>query len=225
MKTCKQYREQAWSALQGKWAEAVLMMLVIYVISGVINMPSSIFSTFETYGLDISLPSFLIFTVSGVCAVASILILGPLEWAYVNAILDDAIREKEWHIFPTSWKLFKREFAAFVPAYVLVFIIILLLAIPTLLIGSIIFSLAYAMVPFVIHDNPNIGVVEALRTSRLMMRGHKAKLFLLNLSFIGWIILGILSFGIGMLWISPFMSTAQAAFYEDIRNAEPTTDL
>ena len=95
-------------------------------------------------------------------------------------------------------------------------LVVLLIMIPTLFIGAIIFSLAYGMVPFVIFDNPGIAPREALRTSRMMMRGHKAELFLLQLSFIGWALLCILC-PIGILWLSPYMYTATAHFYEDVK--------
>jgi uncharacterized membrane protein len=49
-----------------------------------------------------------------------------------------------------------------------------------------------------------------------MMQGRKMKLFLLDLSFIGWILLSILTLGIGLLWLLPYMYSARAAFYEDI---------
>ena len=50
-----------------------------------------------------------------------------------------------------------------------------------------------------------------------MMKGHKFDLFWLFLSFIGWILLSILTLGIGLLWLAPYMYTAQAAFYEDVK--------
>ncbi|MDD4210702.1 MAG: DUF975 family protein, partial [Bacteroidales bacterium] len=56
---------------------------------------------------------------------------------------------------------------------------------------------------------------------------NKMKLFLLDLSFIGWFLLSILTLCIGMFWLSPYMITARAAFYEDLKanykTAETTT--
>jgi uncharacterized membrane protein len=53
-----------------------------------------------------------------------------------------------------------------------------------------------------------------------MMRGHKTDLFLLELSFIGWILLSVLSFGIGFLWLGSYIYTANAIFYHEIRVEE-----
>lgn len=51
---------------------------------------------------------------------------------------------------------------------------------------------------------------------RKLMDGHKWRLFLLNLSFVGWYLLGILSLGIGWLWILPYRNASLVAFYQDI---------
>ena len=49
-----------------------------------------------------------------------------------------------------------------------------------------------------------------------MMRGNKWRLFCLDFSFIGWILLSILTFGILLFWIMPYMQTARAEFYQDL---------
>ena len=51
-----------------------------------------------------------------------------------------------------------------------------------------------------------------------MMKGHKWDLFVLDLSFICWILLGIMTAGIGLLWVAPYMDTTHAAFCEDLKN-------
>lgn len=208
MKTCKQYREQAWSALQIKWNEAALTMFVITAIAVAFNTPSTFMSL-------LNLAPFITLSVGGLCYIVSIILIAPLQWANENALLD-IVREPNTPVFASTWGNFKREFAALVPTYVLAFLIILGVGIVTLGIGAIILNLAYAMVPFIVHDNPNIGVTDALRTSREMMRGHKGELFLLMLSFIGWILLGIITCGIAFFWIQPYMYAAVAAFYEDL---------
>ncbi len=209
MKTCKEYREQAWSALQIKWNEAALTMFIICLIAIAFNTPSSI--------MDImGCAQYLTFGLGGLCTIVSILLIAPLQWANENALLE-VVREPNTRVFSVTWDNFKREFATLVPSYVLAFLIILGIGAITLGIGAIIFGLAYAMVPFVIHDNPEIGVVDALRTSREMMKGHKGELFVLYLSFIGWFLLGMITCGIAFFWIQPYMYAAEAAFYEDIK--------
>ncbi|MDR0814471.1 MAG: DUF975 family protein [Bacteroidales bacterium] len=87
------------------------------------------------------------------------------------------------------------------------------------LVPGIIKAYSYAMTPYILHDDPTVGADEAIERSKSLMNGYKAKLFLLDLSFIGWGLLCVLTLGIGFLWLMPYMQTARAAFYEDVRNA------
>ena len=86
-----------------------------------------------------------------------------------------------------------------------------------LIIPGIIKTYSYAMTSFILNDNPDTGLNVAIEESMDMMNGHKMELFLLDLSFIGWYILGILSLGIGFIWITPYQQTARAAFYEELK--------
>lgn len=52
--------------------------------------------------------------------------------------------------------------------------------------------------------------------SRQLMYGHKMDYFLLVLSFLGWDLLGVLTLGIGFLWIAPYQNATYAAFYNDL---------
>ena len=58
-----------------------------------------------------------------------------------------------------------------------------------------------------------------------MMRGNKWRLFCLHLSYIGWLIVGALCFGIGTLWVQAYMETATAAFYDDLKNGDITVKV
>ena len=83
---------------------------------------------------------------------------------------------------------------------------------------GLILALAYALSFFILKDNPELSAVEVLKKSRMMMRGHKFDLFWLELSFIGWIILGIITLGIGYIWLIPYMYETISVFYEDVKN-------
>jgi uncharacterized membrane protein len=85
------------------------------------------------------------------------------------------------------------------------------------LIPGIIWAFAYSMVPYILDDEPQLSIVQTFRKSRLLMKGHKFDYFWLCLSFIGWGILSILTLGIGLLWLAPYLQTASAAFYEDLK--------
>ena len=72
------------------------------------------------------------------------------------------------------------------------------------------------MTYYILADNPSMTANDARRKSMDIMRGNKWRLFCLQLSFIGWLLLCVLTLGILTLWISPYIQTATAAFYEDI---------
>jgi len=90
-----------------------------------------------------------------------------------------------------------------------------------LIIPGIIKGLGYSMAFYIMYDNPDIKPLEAIKESQIMMKGYKWKYFLLQLSFIGWIILASLTLGIGFFWLSPYMNLSMANFYENLkRNRE-----
>lgn len=86
-----------------------------------------------------------------------------------------------------------------------------------LIIPGIVKSYSYALTPFILKDEPELKYNAAIEKSMRMMDGYKMKLFLLDLSFIGWMILSVLTLGIGLLFLQPYMNTARAAFYEDLK--------
>ncbi|MPN61797.1 hypothetical protein SDC9_209541 [bioreactor metagenome] len=86
-----------------------------------------------------------------------------------------------------------------------------------LIVPGIIAAIRYSMCFYILADNPDIGIMEALNESKRMMRGNKWKYFCLNLSFIGWGLLCICTVGIGFLWLTPYVETSVIAFY-DIAN-------
>lgn len=72
------------------------------------------------------------------------------------------------------------------------------------------------MVPFILADKEEVGVFKSISLSIKMMKGHKWRLFVIWLSFIGWAILSILTLGIGFLWLSPYFTLTMANFYKEL---------
>ena len=95
---------------------------------------------------------------------------------------------------------------------VFIFLWLLLFLIP-----GIIKCFSYAMTPYILIEHPEMSVNKAIDESIYLMDGHKFDYFYLGLSFIGWIILSIMSFGIGFIWLIPYMQTTMAAFYADLK--------
>ena len=69
---------------------------------------------------------------------------------------------------------------------------------------------------YLLIDHPNLRVIEAMKESMRLMKGRKMRYFLLELSFIGWILLGLLTLGIGLLWILPYITQTNTQFYLDL---------
>ena len=74
------------------------------------------------------------------------------------------------------------------------------------------------MSAFIQQDAADKDWKTCIDKSREMMKGYKMSLFLLDLSFIGWYIVGILCFGIGVLFVQPYHMQARAEFYEELKN-------
>ena len=78
----------------------------------------------------------------------------------------------------------------------------------------------YRFCYMIMAEYPEIGVIDALRNSAQLMKGNKWKLFCLDISFIGWILLSIFTCGIGAIFLTPYTDTASAAFYDEIANRQ-----
>ncbi|MEA4853644.1 MAG: DUF975 family protein [Christensenella sp.] len=73
---------------------------------------------------------------------------------------------------------------------------------------------AYFMTPYLLADNPRVLGADAVELSKRMMKGKKGKLFLIQLSFIGWFFLSVLTLGI--LWVTyvgPYFNSVMAEYY------------
>lgn len=86
------------------------------------------------------------------------------------------------------------------------------------IIPGIVKTYSYAMTYYILNDHPELSANEAITKSREMMDGHKWDLFVLQLSFLGWDLLGMLTFGIlNVLYVNPYRQYAMAEFYNSIK--------
>lgn len=109
---------------------------------------------------------------------------------------------------------------------ILVLVLVEYIVIFASLIPAIIAEYRYAMAYYLMVENPNLRVTDAVRCSAELMRGNKWRLFCLHLSFLGWNILNSLTFGIlGILFLNPYREYAVAAFYRDLVPAQPVSQL
>ena len=214
MKTPYEYRTQAREALRNQWGDAAIASLIILFIALAISTPSIITSL---KGSDWG---------GSITTLLAVLVL-PLQYAFYISLLD-RVRNNETNIVNYTITYARQHAYAntrFLVAGLLIMILSSLLAVVTLGIGAIILSYAYGMVPYLLHDYPELSAREAMKISREMMRGQKWNLFVLDLTFIGWILLALCTAGVGMLFVQPYMLTARAAFYDDLKATTIVDDI
>jgi len=167
-----------------------------------------------------------IMSVAGALQVVAWLVIGSLTYGlymyYIVLIRDKAgdfnLLFKAFSFSGNNLGLFGKTLGLYLLMSLYVFLWTLLFIIP-----GIVASYSYRMAFYLLIDDPEIEVSEALRQSKKMMHGYKTRLFYLDLSFIGWGLLCILTFGIGILWLAPYMLTSQTIFYEELRNEHGLT--
>lgn len=181
--------QQARESLAGKWGLAI--------------------GTFVVYMLLLVAIQFI--PVAG--AIIGLLIGGPMAIGLATFSLALA-RDKEANIN----QLFEgfNKFGLALAAYFLMVLFIILWML-LLIIPGIIAAISYSMTFYIIADEDSIDAMEAIDKSKAMMDGYKWKYFCLGLRFIGWALLCILTFGIGFLWLMPYMHVTNAKFYDDVK--------
>lgn len=112
--------------------------------------------------------------------------------------------------------------ALYIMTYILTLLWSLLLIVP-----GIIKALSYSMAPYILAENNDMLPQDAIKESMRIMEGHKMELFILELSFIGWEILCVLTLGLASIYVLPYYETTVANFYNEIKDTiviEPETE-
>lgn len=184
-----EFRREAAAALEGNWTMSAVATLILYVITGAFNV------------------------VPVVGPLLYMLVYLPLGYG-INVLFQHIYRDGEVNmgILFDGFRDFVRVFLTRLLVAVYILLWSLLLIVP-----GIIKSYSYSMTDYVLRDNPDLAYDDAVKESMRLMDGNKMSLFILDLSFIGWAILCLLTMGIGFLWLVPYMQTAHAAFYEAIK--------
>jgi uncharacterized membrane protein len=86
------------------------------------------------------------------------------------------------------------------------------------IVPGIIKALAYFATPYILADTQRVSATDALKLSMRMTKGHKGKIFVMGLSFIGWMLLSGITCGlVGLLYAGPYMNTSFAGMYEELK--------
>ena len=211
MQLNSELRAQARERLEGKWGTFVLMTFLFYVIQVLLQIPGYIGSLLEILSPENVLASLSLSNISNILSLLAL----PLSWGLTVSLLRNHREESvdlENLFDGFRGGRYTRVFCAIFLVNLFTFLWTLLLIIP-----GIMKAFSYALTPYIIMDEPELTARQAITRSSEIMQGRRWKLFCLSLSFIGWGILSILTFGIGILWLVPYMNASVAAFYEDAR--------
>ena len=205
MKQNQDYKNEALKALSGSWPHSLVATIIYLAILSFLAMPSYMISFGITFPSYISEGSGIIF----------ILIVYPMALGFTNSfrlLYETGDNRLTRNAFSLGFDNWIHNVLGMLLTSVFIFLWLLLFLIP----GTI-KCFSYAMTPYILIEHPEMSVNKAIDESIYLMDGHKFDYFYLGLSFIGWIILSIMSFGIGFIWLIPYMQTTMAAFYADLK--------
>ena len=222
MKTNQDFKNAALAALKGNWAPAVLTTFIFVAIimsfSMAINLLPTSALTFLPRPDSPALLLIIIFALMAVLMLPVFFVAFPLIVGYSNAtreLVEKGDAKILENTFSTGFKRWWHNTWGMLLMLIFEYLWMLLLIIP-----GYIKAYSYVLTPYILVEKPELSANQAIDESKRMMAGHKFDMFCLDLSFIGWYLLGILTLGIGYYWILPYHYTARAAFYTSLKETE-----
>lgn len=192
-----QMKLKAKSQISGKLGILFLCYFIIMVIGGLIAALTSSSTTMKVIG-----------------SIASILILSPITIGFSGIYLGVA-RD----VYPEVKNLFKYIKYYFKAIGLSLLVGLIILAGYIFIVPGIILSFALSQVNYIFADNPDMKITDIISTSMSMMKGHKWEFFVLQLSFLGWVILGVFTLNIlTIVYVTPYQMTTTANFYLGIKD-------
>lgn len=216
--TRRELKEAAKQSLRGNWTWGVIIALINGLIVGILSGCGHQVDSFYLKYTGDNVFFQLVSPVGGILTWVADFIALSLAISFLS--LRDNGGETKKNSFVAAFSVFteKRfgpECINFIMNSIFTFLWSLLLIIP-----GIIKSYSYSMTPYIVSDmvasGTPIGATEGVTASKELMKGHKMDLFIFDLSFIGWFILGSIPAGIGLLWVIPYYQTAKANFYRNL---------
>jgi uncharacterized membrane protein len=184
----KELRAKARDQLRGKWTGPVVVTLIFLIIF------------------------ILVSNIPAVGTGLTLILAGPLylgfSYYFLNFKRGNSPRPED--LF-AGFKNLGGSISLYFIMFIFIFLWSLLLIIPGIIAG-----IRYSLSFYVLCDDPESGAMDALNTSKELMKGNKMQLLLLWLSFLGWALCCIFTFGIGFLWLIPYMTLSMVNFYEEM---------
>ena len=215
----------ALSGLSGNWCFAIGTLLLAVVVAVLLYILISML-----VGLLIGILAAILGTILPAKLVVALVVIlsmltGLITWGMMAFVIYLCVSwvflgfvrgedSKVSNLFQPFSNFRGRNLLAVILVQIFIFLWTLLLFIP-----GIIKRLSYSQTNYILKDYPELSATEAITLSREMMNGHKAELFVLELSFIGWWILSLLTFGIGLIWLIPYYLTTKTLYYDSLKKA------
>ncbi|CEH33816.1 DUF975 family protein [Romboutsia lituseburensis] len=198
-------KSNAKQQLKGKWGLAIIVCIIYTFITQASTASTSSSLVQETDKIVITLN------------IVGWLLYGPITAGLAKFTLNLA-RDKESAKFSDLFSQFKLFFKLLLMTIVINLAVVL--GTMLLIVPGIILALMFSQSYYILVENPELSFVECLSRSASMMKGHKMELFILELSFLGWFILSIISFGIGFIWYMPYYEMTVTNFYLNLNKKE-----
>ncbi|MEE1224742.1 MAG: DUF975 family protein [Clostridia bacterium] len=227
MMNSKALRQRAWCSLKGKYWLAFLTTVIVSLICSVgaffltySNKMIGITDAVPADELDATLKAGAImiaamsFAVSIIGTVLTTFISNPMSIGNNKYFIDNTTGKPK---LSTIFYGFKTKYMRNVGVLLLAEIKLMLWSL-LFIIPGIIKAFEYAIIPYILADDSSISSKDAFKKAKEMMRGNKWRLFKLNFSFIGWVLLCIPTVGLGALFLVPYVEAANAEFYMELKS-------
>ncbi|MDN4526078.1 DUF975 family protein [Fictibacillus fluitans] len=210
----REIKKEALIALENKWGFAVLLTVILGIFTFIIPELLSVYASggWYNYYLGDTFEGDITSLIVGLILYPAVI---GYSWVFIGLIRREPQSVKS--MFSPFGEI--GTFLKLIGTTILVWLFTALWTV-LLIVPGIIKGIAYSQTYYVLKDNPDLPVLQAITESRRLMDGYKWKFFLLQLSFIGWIILATIPFGLGFLWLTPYMTASSAEFYNEIRQAK-----
>lgn len=199
-------KTRAKESLKGKYSNAIVVLLIIAAITFVISFICGIIGGALNFTED---------NTKTLTSIITFFVMGLFYFGQFSFFLKISRNQKvDVNELWSKTNMYLPYLGVSILVGIIVGIGTLLLIIP-----GIILTLGYSQVYYIMLDDEKIGITDAMKKSREMMKGHKWEFFVLGLSFIGWLLLGILTFGILYFWLIPYMEVTLCNFYNELKKS------
>ncbi len=196
------FKMKAREKLSGNWPTLVVITIIVLIAT---SSDAGNTTTYVREGVSINVKR-------NYAPFISLIFGGPVLLGAANVYLD-LIKNNQVRIerFFDGFKRFGDAFILNILTTLFIILWSLLLIVP-----GIIAAIRYSMAYLIMSENPDVGPMEAINRSKILMAGHKSEFFSFVISFIGWFFLSLITIGVGFLFLIPYYNASKIYFYKSL---------